>query len=45
MSKETILQEFQLFALEVEGIGGWLSEGTDKRVFQRLDRVGEEPLT
>jgi hypothetical protein len=44
MNKEHILQEFKLFSLGTDGIGGWLGEGTDNRVFQRLERVDREPL-
>ena len=45
MSKESILEQFELFALGGEGIGGWLSETTDERVFQRLDQISDQPLT
>lgn len=45
MSKDTILKHFRLFSLGTEGIGGWLTEKTDKRVFQRLDQIEQQPLT
>ena len=45
MSKETILGRLSLFSLGGEGIGGWLTEGTDSKVFERLDRLQDEPLT
>ena len=38
MSKETILKQFGIFSLGGEGIGGWLTEKTDDRVFNRLDK-------
>ena len=45
MPKETILQEFKLFSLGGDGIGGWLSQNTDDEVFRRLDRINQEPLS
>ena len=45
MPKETILDQFQLFSVGGEGIGGWLTENTDDRVFERLDKLDENPLT
>ncbi len=45
MSQETILNELQLFSLGGEGIGGWLTERTDDKVFDRLDKIQEDPLT
>ena len=45
MSKETILEQFRLFSLGGEGIGGWLTEETDSKVFDRLDNLQKEPLT
>ncbi len=44
MSKETILGQFSLFSLGGDGIGGWLTEETDGKVFCRLDNIQEEPL-
>jgi len=44
MSKEQILDQFKLFTLGTDGIGGWLGPHTDDRVFDRLDRVHREPL-
>jgi hypothetical protein len=44
MSKEQILEEFRLFTLGTDGIGGWLGPGTDRRVFDRLDGVDKDPL-
>ena len=44
MSKEQILDEFGVFALGTDGIGGWLGADTDARVFDRLARVTQEPL-
>ncbi len=44
MSKEQILDEFRLFTLGTDGIGGWLGPGTDGRVFDRLDGVDKDPL-
>lgn len=44
MSKEQILDQFKLFSLGTDGIGGWLSAGTDDRVFDRLARIDREPL-
>lgn len=45
VSKESILEQFQLFSLGGEGIGGWLNEQTDGRVFDRLSAIQEHPLT
>lgn len=45
MSKETILNELQLFSLGGEGIGGWISENTDDKVFDRLDELQDEPMS
>ena len=45
MPRETILQELSLFSIGGEGIGGWLTEQTDQRVFDRLDKISEEPLS
>ncbi len=41
----TILKEFELFSLGGEGIGGWLNEGTDQEVFDRLAKIDEKPLS
>ena len=45
MPKESILEQLSLFSLGGEGIGGWLTEETDSRVFDRLDKIDESPLT
>ena len=45
MPKETILNQFRLFSLGGEGIGGWLTEDTDSKVFDRLDRIEDDPLS
>ena len=45
MSKETILQQFSLFSLGSHGIGSWLTENTDYKVFDRLDKLHETPLS
>ncbi len=45
MSKEQILDQFKLFSLKTDGIGGWLGTETDDRVFRRLEIVDHEPLT
>ncbi len=45
MPKNEILKQFQLFSLGGEGIGGWLTDQTDGRVFDRLDKVLDAPLT
>lgn len=44
MSKEQILEQFKVFSLGTDGIGGWLGADTDNRVFDRLGRVDREPL-
>ena len=44
MSKETILNQFEIFSVGGEGIGGWLTENTDPRVFERLDEIQDQPL-
>ena len=45
MSKETILKQFHLFSFKGEGITGWLTEDTDDKVFDRLDKIQDSPLT
>ncbi len=44
MSKEQILEQFKVFSMGTDGIGGWLGADTDNRVFDRLGRVDREPL-
>lgn len=44
MNKENILEQFRLFSLNTDGIGGWLGPDTDNRVFDRLGEVDREPL-
>lgn len=43
-TRERILREFSLFSLGTGGIGNWLSPETDDAVFDRLDKISEEPL-
>lgn len=43
-AKERILKEFELFSLRTGGIGSWLTPETDDVVFDRLDRLDQEPL-
>ena len=45
LHKEAILEQFRLFSLGGEGIGGWLTEETDGRVFDRLNEIQEYSLT
>ena len=45
MPKETILEQLHLFSLGGEGIGGWLTQKTDDRVFDRLDDIQNQQLT
>lgn len=45
MSKEKILKQFELFSIGGEGIGGWLTNDTDDKVFDRLDKIEDQPLT
>ncbi len=45
MTIHPILAEFDLFALGGEGLGGWLTERTDLKVFERLARIDAEPLS
>ena len=45
MPKDTILAQFRLFSLGGDGIGGWLTEETNAKVFNRLDRIQDSPLT
>ncbi len=45
MSKESILRQFHLFSLGGDGIGGWLTENTDDKVFDRLDEIQNAPLS
>jgi hypothetical protein len=43
-TKKFILEEFKLFSLGGEGIGGWLNENTHLKVFDRLEKIEKEPL-
>ena len=45
MSKESILDQFRLYSSSGEGIAGWLTEKTDPKIFDRLDDIGNNPLT
>ena len=45
MLKETILEQLHLFSLGGKGIGGWLTQKTDDRVFDRLDDIQNQQLT
>jgi len=45
MSKESILTEFQLFSLRTDGLGNWITEESDEKIFQRLERIDRDPLT
>ena len=45
MSKEAILDQFKLYSSNGEGIAGWLTEGVDTKIFDRLDYIDNEPLT
>lgn len=45
MPKDTIIEQFRLFSLGGEGIGGWLTDRTDDGVFDRLDNILDAPLT
>jgi hypothetical protein len=45
MNKKHILDEFKLFSIGTDGIGGWLGPDTDDRVFDRLGGVDREPLS
>jgi len=40
-----ILDQFGLFFLGTDGIGNWLGPDTDDRVFDRLGRIEDEPLS
>lgn len=44
MDQQQILDEFKLFALGADGIGGWLGPKTDARVLDRLASIAKEPL-
>lgn len=45
MSKQAILEHFQLFSLGGDGIGGWLTSNTDDRVFNRLASIQGNPIS
>ena len=45
MPKDEILEQFCLFSLGGDGIGGWLTKNTDDKVFERLDRIQDDPLS
>ena len=44
MDRDTVLEQFRLFALGTDGIGGWLGPDTDIRVLNRLATIDFEPL-
>jgi len=44
-TKSEILERFSELSVPIEGIGSWLTEGTDDDIFARLGRIDEEPLT
>ena len=45
MSRNQLLNEFELFSLGTGGIGDWLTEKTDSKVFERITSIQKEPLT
>jgi len=45
MNKDAILKEFELFSVGGDGIGGWITSDTNERVFERLCRLEDEPLS
>ena len=45
MTKEAVLEKLHLFSLGGEGIGGWLTEHSDGRIFDRLSSIQDHPLT
>lgn len=45
MKKEDILEELKLFQLRTGGFGSWITPDTDPEVFDRLSRVGNDPIT
>lgn len=44
-TKDTILNDFSVFAVPTGGIGSWLTEDTHDDVFARLADVDDQPLT
>ena len=45
MNASQILEEMKLFSLGGEGIGGWITPSTDSRIFERLAKLADEPLS
>lgn len=45
MSKKQILKDFELFRVGIHGIGAWLTDKTDEKIFKRLDKINKEPLS
>ncbi len=45
MSKQEILDQFSLFNVPGGGIGNWLTDNTDGMIFERLDKLPEDPLS
>lgn len=43
-NREQLLERFSLFSVPTGGIGSWLSQNTHQDVFERLGRIGEDPL-
>lgn len=42
---QALADQFALFSLGTDGIGGWLGPNTDVRVWDRLGKVDQDPLT
>ena len=45
MCQEAILKDFDLFSVGGDGIGDWLTTSTDDKVFERLGKIADEPLS
>src|SRR5260221_7324931 len=44
-TKAQLLDELKLFELHTGGLGSWITDKTDSEVFERLGRIGENPVT
>src|SRR5271156_4729795 len=45
MTKDSILQQMSIFSLGTDGIGGWIRQDADARIFERLGQIDTASLT
>src|SRR5690349_21565536 len=45
LTKHDILEQFALFRVDTGGLGSWITEATDDKVFDRLGNIDGDPVT